>query len=55
MGYHINQSMVKLIENKTEAITKLSAPKNAEELKSFLGSMQHLSKFKTTSPRRLIE
>ena len=45
LGYHINQSGVKPIKGKTEAITKLSAPKNAKELKSFLGSIQHLSKF----------
>ena len=46
LGYHINQSGVKPIKDKTEAITKLSAPKKAKELKSFLGSIQHLSKFK---------
>ena len=45
LGYHINQSGVKPIKEKTEAITKLSAPKNPKELKSFLGSIQHLSKF----------
>ena len=46
MGYHINQSGVKPIKGKTEAITKqLSAPKSDKELKSFLGSVQHLSKF----------
>ena len=46
LGYHINQSGVKPIKDKTEAITKLSAPKNAKELKFFLGSTQHSSKFK---------
>ena len=45
LGYHINQNGVKLIKDKTEAITKLNAPKNAKELKSFLGSIQLLSKF----------
>ena len=47
LDYHINQSRVKPIEDKTEAITKLSffPPKNAKELKSFLVSIQHLSKF----------
>ena len=44
LGYHINQSGVKPIKNKTEAIKKLSASKNPKELKSFLGSIQHLSK-----------
>ena len=45
LNYHINQNGVKPIKNKTEAITKLNAPKNAKELKSFLGSIQRLSKF----------
>ena len=35
LGYHINQSGVKPIKDKTESITKLSAPKNPKELKSF--------------------
>ena len=45
LGYQINQSGVKPIKGKTEAITTLEAPKNAKELKSFLVSIQHLSKF----------
>ena len=59
LGYHINQSGVKPIKDKTEAITKLKAPKNAKELKSFLSSIQQLSKFinnlskKTDRMRRL--
>ena len=44
LGYNITQSGVKPIKDKTEAITKLSAPKNAKELKSFLGSIHHFSK-----------
>ena len=44
-GYYINQNGVKPIKDKTEAITKLEAPKNVKELKTFLGSIQHLSKF----------
>ena len=61
LGYHINQSGVKPIKDKTEAITKLKAPRNAKELKSFLGSIQHLSKFinnlskKTDRMRRLLK
>ena len=57
LGYQINQSGVKPIKNKTEAITNLEAPKNA----SFLGSIQHLSKFidnlskKTDRMRRLLK
>ena len=45
LGYHIDQNGVKPIKDKTEAITKLKAPRNAKELESFLGSIQHLSKF----------
>ena len=45
LGYLINHNGVKPIKDKTEAITKLTAPKNAKELKSCLGSIQHLSKF----------
>ena len=45
LGYHINQNGVKPIKDKTEAVTKLEAPKSVKELKSFLGSIQHLSKF----------
>ena len=37
LGYHINQSGVKPIKDKTEAITKLEAPKNAKKLKPFFG------------------
>ena len=61
LGYHINQSGVKPIKDKTEAITKQKAPKNAKELKSFLGSIQHLSKLinnlskKTDRMRRLLK
>ena len=36
LGYHINQNGVKSIKDKTEAITKLKAPKKVKELKSFL-------------------
>ena len=61
LGYHINQNGVKPIKDKTEVITKLSAPKNAKELKYFLGSIQHLSKFinnlskKTDRMRKLLK
>ena len=61
LGYFINQNGVKPIKDKTEAITKLAAPKNAKKLKSFLGSIQHLSKFinnlskKTDRMRRLLK
>ena len=60
LGYHRNQSGVKPIKDKTEAITKLNASKNAKELKFFLGSIQHLSKFintlsKTDRMRKLLK
>ena len=61
LGYYINQSGVKQIKDKTEAITKLEAPKIVQELKSFLGSIQHLSKFinnlskKTDRMRKLLK
>ena len=45
LGYLINQNGVKPIQDKADAITKLKAPTNTKELKSFLGSIQHLSKF----------
>ena len=57
----INHNGVKSIQDKTEAITKLEAPTNTKELKSFLGSIQHLSKFlnnlskKTDKMRRLLK
>ena len=61
LGYEINQNGVKPIKDKTEAITKLKATTNTKELKSFLGSIQHLSKFlnnlskKTDRMRRLLK
>ena len=61
MGYLINQNGVKPIQDKTDAITKLKAPTNTKELKSFLGSIQHLSKFlnilskKTDRMRKLLK
>ena len=55
LGYHINQSGVKPIKDKTEAITKLKAPKNAKELKSFLDSKQYCQNLSTIYPRRPIE
>ena len=59
--YHINQNGVKPIKDKAEAITNLEAPKNVKKLKSFLGSIQHLSKCinnlskKTNRMRRLLK
>ena len=61
LGYFINQDGVKQIRDKKEAIIKLTAPNNLKEPKSFLGSIQHLSKFinnlskKTDRMRRLLK
>ena len=45
LEYQIYQKGVKPIQDKTEAMTKLKAPTNTKELKPFLVSIQHLSKF----------
>ena len=61
LGYYINRECVKPIKDKTDAITKLEAPRNGKELKSFLGLIQHLSKFinnlsmKTNKMRELLK
>ena len=55
LGYHINQNGVKPIKDKTEAITKLEAPNNVKEMKSFLGSIQHLSNSSTIYQKKPTE
>ena len=61
LGYYINQKGVKPINDKLEAIPKLEAPKKVKDLNSFLGSIQHLSKFinnpsiKTDRMRKLLK
>ena len=61
LGYHMNKNGVKPMNDKTEAITRSEAPKNVKELKSFLGSIQHLFKIiknlskKTDRMRRLFK
>ena len=61
LGILINQNGVKPVKDKTEAITKSTAPKNVKELKSFLASIQNLSKFinnlseKTDRMRKLLK
>ena len=61
LGFFINHNGVKPIKDKTEAITKLTAPMKVKELKSFLGSIQHLTKFinnlskKTDRKRKLLK
>ena len=61
LGYYVNQKGVRPIRDKTEAITKLEAPKNVKELKTLLGFIQHLSQFinslskKTDGMRKLLK
>ena len=45
LGFTFSQSGVKPIESKTAAIAKIKAPKTLKQLRSFLGSVHHLSKF----------
>ena len=43
--FHIFKNVVKTIESKTAAIAEIKAPKTLKQLRSFLGSVHHLSKF----------
>ena len=57
LGFTFSQSGVKPIESKTAAIAEIKAPKTLKQLRSFLGSVHHLSKFipnlaKICHPRR---
>ena len=45
LGFTFSQSVVKPIEAKTAAIAEIKAPKTLKHLRSFLGSVHHLSKF----------
>ena len=45
LGFTFSQSAVKPIESKTAAIAEIKAPKTLKQLRSFLGSVHHLSKF----------
>ena len=45
LGFTFSQSGVKHIESKTAAIAEIKAPKTLKQLRSFLGSVHHLSKF----------
>ena len=45
LGFTFSQSGVKPIESKTAAIAEIKAPKILKQLRSFLGSVHHLSKF----------
>ena len=45
LGFTFSQNGVKPIESKTAAIAEIKAPKTLKPLRSFLGSVHHLSKF----------
>ena len=45
LGFTFSQNGVKPIESKTAAISESKAPKTLKQLRSFLGSVHHLSKF----------
>ena len=45
LGFEINQNGIKPLVSKTEAIQYLKAPNTCKQLKSFLGSVHHLTKF----------
>ena len=44
LGFTFSQSGVRPIESKTAAIAEIKAPKTLKQLRSFLGSVHHLSK-----------
>ena len=45
LGFTFSQNGVKPIESKTAAIAEIKAPKTLKQLRSFLGSVNRLSKF----------
>ena len=45
LGYEINDKGIKPIVSKTQAILNLKSPSTQKQLKSFLGSIHHLTKF----------
>ena len=45
LGFTFSQNGVKPIESKTAAIAEIKAPETFKQLRSFLGSVHHLSKF----------
>ena len=51
-GYLINESGVKSKMTRTKAVTKTGAPKTVKEVRSFLGSVQHIAKFLKICQRR---
>ena len=45
LGFRISKNGVKSMESKTAAIAEIKVPKTLKQLRSFLGSVHHLSKF----------
>ena len=45
LGFTFSKNGVQTIESKTAAIAEIKAPKTLKQLRSFLGSVHHLSKF----------
>ena len=45
LGFTFSQEGVKPIESKTTTIAEIKAPKTLKQLRSFLGTVHHLSKF----------
>ena len=45
LGYEIDQKIIKPIVSRTQAILNLKPPSSHKQLKSFLGSVHHLTKF----------
>ena len=45
LGYTINSECIKPLIKKTEAIEKLSPPKTLKQLKNFMGSIDHLTRY----------
>ena len=46
VGHRIGQSGIRPLQDKLDAIAKVNTPKNKKVLKSFLGAIQYLSKYK---------
>ena len=45
MGHKFDQNGIRPLQDKLKAIQELKKPKNENELKSFLGAIQYLSKY----------
>ena len=45
LGHHLSEAGVRIKINKTEAVVNLNPPKSLKQLRSFLGSINHLASF----------